>query len=246
MSEHSVSFSGGNRPQVAPAPEVQDEAPDAGQTTSLVVAQGGLGKVTGEVNRRDILIPSLKIAQGVGGLSETFTPGNIVLNNELLLSDGNKPVKLTVLACKKSYIENVEFGGEKQPRRFQTEQEVKDAGLWTEWLNNQKPPVAEVAEALVAVESDTENPLFSYSREADGKTVHYALAVWTLRGVSYSRAAKLIFTAAQFSLRDGLYKGSWVLTTKREKVGKNNIAVPVLKHAGKNDEATQEFLLKLV
>lgn len=244
-NEHSVSFSGGQRP--APAPEVSGEeaAPEA--STSLVVSQASLGKVSGDVSRRDIIIPTLKIAQGVGGLAENFTPGNIVLNNELLLSEGSDPVKLTVLACKKSFIEVVDFGGEKTPRRFNTEQEVKDAGLWTEWINNQKPPVQEVAEALVAIESETENPLFPFSRETeDGKTVHYALALWTMRGVSYSRAAKLIFTAGQFSLRDGLYKGQWTLTTKREKVGKNTIAVPVLKQTGKNDAETQEFLLRLV
>lgn len=243
-TEPNVSFGAGQRPTAAPAPEVDES--DSPAASSLVVQQGTLGKVTGEVNRRDIIIPSLKIVQGVGPLSENFSPGQIVLNNEIAISDGSEPVTLTVLAIKKSYIENVEYGSEQQPRRFATEAEVKEAGLWTEWINNQKPPAAEVAEALVAVESKEENPLYPFSRETADGVVHYSLAVWTLRGVSYSRAAKVIFTAAQFSLREGLYKGSWSLSTKREKIGKNVIAVPVLKRAGNNDQETQEFLLQLV
>jgi hypothetical protein len=43
-------------------------------------------------------------------------------------------------------------------------------------------------------------------------------------------------TAAAYNLKTGLEFGNWVLTSKRETMGKNKVFVPVLKTGGRNSD----------
>lgn len=204
-----------------------------------------VGKVQGYIDRSDINIPSLKIVNGAGPVSENFDKGAIVLSGESQLSDGKTPIKLTVIAFRKFYIEKLnsdDYDEGKRPRRFDTPEQVREAGGHLEWINDEPPPFQSAADATVVVESDTENPLFPF--EQNGK--HYALAVWEIRGSAYTRAGKTIATAGAYSLRDGLQNGSWTLATKLEKLGKYTVAVPVLKAGPKNDAATAAFFVSLL
>ena len=168
--------------------------------------------VEGEITGDDIVIPRFHQVQSVGPLSEKFAPGSLVFNKEVVLSDGTTPVHLTVLRIKKRYIEATEYGSDTIARVFDTLDEVKQAGGWIEWRDNERPPFSPMLQTLVLI----------------------------------TRAGKAIITASQFALRDGLHKGSWLLSSKREKIGMNFVYVPVLRHDSKHPEEFSRFALSLV
>jgi hypothetical protein len=197
----------------------------------------------GEFLPQDFVLPRLNLVQSVGPLSETFQPGAYVYNKEVTLSDGTQPVALTVLRIRKQYQEHVPYGGEEMPRVFDTLEEVRAAGGWIDWRDNQRPPFSPILNALVLVRSPfPEHPMFPHRfGEAD-----YGLALWTLRSTAFTRAGKTIITASQFALRDGLHLGEWTLTSRREKLGMNFVHVPVLRHAARHNEEFAAFALSLV
>lgn len=198
--------------------------------------------VEGEFLSEDYVIPKLHLVQAVGPLSEKFTPGQYVYNKEQVLSDGTEPINITVLRIKKQYQENLAYGGDELPRIFDTLDDVRRAGGWIDWRNNERPPFSPILHALVLIRSFEESPLFPY--EFAGAS--YGLALWTLRGVSFTRAGKTIITASQFALKDGLHTGSWALTSRREKVGMNFIHVPNLRHEARHTAEFASFALGLL
>lgn len=216
--------------------------PEHDEETSTQLAIPGK-PVEGEFLSEDFVIPKLHLVQAVGPLSERFTPGQFVYNKEQVISDGATPVNLTVLRIKKQYQENLPYGGDQLPRMFDTLEEVKTAGGWIDWRNNERPPFSPILHALALIRSPfEESPLFPY--EFAGAA--YGLALWTLRGVGFTRAGKTIITASQFALKDGLHTGSWALTSKREKIGMNFVHVPNLRHDTKHTAEFTEFALGLL
>jgi hypothetical protein len=228
-----------DQPRAIPAavvpPEPEDESP-----APLAIP---VKPVEGEFLSEDFVIPKLHLVQAVGPLSEKFTPGQFVFNKEQVIGDGSSPVSLTVLRIKKQYQENLAYGGDELPRVFDTLDEVRRAGGWIDWRNNERPPFSPILHALVLIRSPfEENPLFPY--EFAGSA--YGLALWTLRGVGFTRAGKALITASQFALKDGLHTGSWALTSKREKIGMNFVHIPILRHDAKHTDEFTTFALGLL
>ncbi len=239
------SFKKNTGDTVAPATDASAAPSVPNETSVAVISPSQVGKVQGFIDRSDMNIPSLKIVNGAGPVSENFDKGAIVLSGESQLSDGKTPIKLTVIAFRKFYIEKLDsadYDEGKRPRRFDTPEQVREAGGHLEWLNDEPPPFQSAADATVIIESDVEHPLFPFQNGDK----HYALAVWEIRGSAYSRAGKTIATAGAYSLRDGLQFGSWTLASKLEKLGKYTVAVPVLKAGPKNDAETAAFYVSLL
>lgn len=206
-----------------------------------------VGSVSGPIRKSDYKRPTLHIVHNTGSLQENFEPGSLVLNKEVILTTGGddgKPVKITVLAFNKYFMEKLEFGkSEAMPRIFKDEAELSQAGLHTNWVNDTPPPAIEAGDALIAIESDEEGPFFPFG--FGGK--NYALAIWRIQSPSaYNRAGKLIVTAADWNLKDGLHNGSWTLTTRKEKLGKNWVQCPLLKAGPRNTPELAQFFASLI
>jgi len=249
MATTSLKQSGAPKTEAAPENVKTTEIAVAAPTQVAVAPAAApiLGRVTGEWSNRDVTIPSLKISHKVGGLSDLFDPGSLVLNYKVAISDGTVPIKLTALTLDKSFVENVEFGGEKVARTFKTMEEVRAAGLHTEWIDGEKPPASEMATSIVVIEAPegaSEEVLAEFPFEFNGKS--YAMAEWRMTGSAFTRAGKALNTASKYALREGLHTGFFFLTTEKVKLGKNSVPVPVLKHGGKNSPEFQAFLTDLV
>lgn len=211
-------------------------------TTELSTSAPTMGAVVGEIDNSDITIPRLNIVQGVGNLAELFTPGQIVLNQETVLSNGTTPVEITVFSARKQFVENLGFEEEARPKVFDTLDEVHAAGGTINWIGDTRPTYVPVLHANILIKApDGVQGAFPLAYNGE----EYALAVWSLRGVAYGKAGKNILTAAKFGLRDGLFNGKWTLTTKREKFGRNSVFVPVLRNVGRHDADFVKFVTSI-
>ena len=193
-----------------------------------------VGSVDGDVGMADMIVPRFNIVQGVGPLSEHFDSGDIVLDSEIVLAKKESPVSLIVLSIAKSYEESLPYDPSgPRPREFKSEIELREAGLWTEWRDGQPPPVKKKAIAMLLVQQPEGVDSLRFSYKVADKS--YALAIWTMRGTAYNRAAKKIFTEEKLSLKDtGLVGGLWELSTKKEPINGNPVSVPVLRLTGKS------------
>lgn len=238
---------------------IDNEIPAEAQSTAVVpAAKAGTEVVAGdffsneglegEFNKGDLKIPGLNLVQGVGPLSEFFTPGQVIYNGEEVIytppgpnQPVPAPVKITVVKARKFLQEKLPYGSEVMPRRFNTEQEARGAGLYPLWEKNDAPKDAgffqPVLDCQVLIEGDPEKNS-SWPLEFEGKV--YAMARWYIQSVAYNVAAKTILTATQLGgLRNHLFEGYWLLAPKREKVGQNLVWLPRIRWGNKH---TPEFI----
>ena len=211
-------------------------------TTEIAAAPPTMGVVVGDIDSSDINMPRLNIVQGVGSLAELFSPGQVVLNQEIVLSNGANPIELTVLTARKQFVENLAFDADTRPKVFDTLEEVHAAGGSINWIGNMRPSYVPVLHVNVLIKAP-QGVEGTFPIHYNGED--YALAVWTLRGVAYGKAGRNILTAAKFSLKEGLYHGKWMLTTKREKFGRNSVFVPVLRNIGRHEDDFVKFVTSL-
>lgn len=242
----------------ASAPVQHDDDTPRTMPLANIPAAGDNG-VTGNIDNSDITVPSLKIVQAIGPLSENFDGGILVLNGEVPITDepdpsNPTPIELTVIQVRKQFEENLDWPSEERPRVFDTEAEVIANGGHTQWINNQKPPFSPIATMLVCIKApDTEDETilanFPYGFETRNKESkplegRYALALYKTKGASYTRAAKMVFTAATMSdlKAKGLPFGSWAIGARREKINGNMVFVPVLKRTGTHPQEFVDFV----
>lgn len=161
----------------------------------------------------DIVVPRMNLVQKVGDLSNIFNPGEIVLNQTLVIHQpankeknvvGTGPLLITPLGFKKTaYVEKVKGGG-RGAYCLSREEVVRLGGTldYREWKasNGRLKRFEPLATALFLIQRpahipDEHHQVFTH--EIDGQ--FYALAFWSMKGTAYTHAAKHFFTARKIT-----------------------------------------------
>lgn len=225
-----------------------------GETSGNLAAPAGMAGMAGDFSQKDFVIPGLKIVAKTGVLSDEFTPGNIVYNKEIVLSDGKDPVMVIPLSLRKVWVEEVDYDSGIMPRRFEALSEAHAAGFSNEWGSEKRVveqatiiflvPIEEGHASLEAPEhlrpfiekqnnrAGCKEPKFGYTR-----------AMFVCQGSAYNAVAKPLITAG-FSghLRSGLHHGTFALTSHIKNFKTNSWWAPKLVSAGKNSPEMVEWL----
>lgn len=232
-------------PEVAPAATAAVPAPEAQNSTTALATvpppqpparSQGTFCDDENIDPGDLVIPRLNIVQKVGEMSNIHTPGSIVLDGRLVLadapkaSDKSKPVEVIVLGLRpKQYVEKVEGG--LRGNLFNTPEEVVAKGGTLDYTESKalnKPLYQTLVTALCFVAQPEGVDAASFPYEFDGK--RYALSLYSMKGTSYTNAAKPLMTARKIGhLRTTGYRGgAWKLSSQLKKFQTNFAFVPVL------------------
>jgi len=235
---------GAVKPDAKPVPQTAALVP----ATPAHIANPHDSGVQGEVDNSDFVIPSFKLVQSIGPMSENFEPGAWVVNGEVPVTEpddkakvAETPLVLGFIKAKKMYRENVDYEGEERARYLDTMEQVRAVGGHLDWIDNQRPPFSPCAQCLVVVKAPEGLPdealvafpfIFESKDKADKPFVgNWALCLYEAKSTQYTRVGKPLFTACELGdlRRKGLNAGCWALGSKREKLGKNLVWVPVFK-----------------
>lgn len=224
----------------------------------------------------DIILPRLNVVQKVGDLSNLFDGGEIVLNQEISIhtpafihpsdptknNPGTGPLNIAVIGFRpRQFAEKVD-GGKRGILLNREEDVPKNNGTtdWGEWkasIESAKtlgqPPAKRYFERLATCMLFIERPahipdedhlLFPY--DCEGK--YYALALWSMKGASYTAAAKKVFFTQRKigSCRSGYLTHGWTLTTMLKPFGENFAYVPVVKAGPKSSDAFKAFARSII
>lgn len=218
-----------------------------------------------DVQFSDIYLPRVNIVQRVGDLSLVYNPGEIVLNQTLVIHTpanpdkkvvGDPPLNITVIGFKRKQFAEKVVGGA-SGLLVNTEQEVVKHGgtlSYKEWEQSVEAAKTNPAAlrkyfqpfstALLLIERPTalkDEGDIQFPYECEGR--HYALALWGTKGTSYTHATKHFFTQRKIGfLRKGYSVRAWSLTTKTEKFGANFAEIPVVRPGEVNSQAFLDFV----
>jgi len=222
------------------------QRPVDGETVPDVVREPmTYGQIEGDMDMSDLKMPRLDMVHGVGELSKTFNPGDLVYNECLVLAEKGTPIFLSVLSGRKYYRESLPYDPDREemPRLFGSAAEAEAAGLSTSWQDNRPPDVDKVAEFRIVIEAPEglDTSAFPLGIEADGKEYFFAPAVWRVSRTAYGPVARQVFSAAALTLKNCLPAGRWKLNTVREERNGNVITLPVFRQSGRYPDAVVEF-----
>ena len=192
--------------------------------------------ISGDVGAEDLRTPYLSLVGKTGQLADEFQPGSFVYNKETVVSDGSKPLDITVLKAHKYWIEDVPYEEDIQPKTFDHLEEATAQGFSKEYGAESRvmPCLRSVCMIPVPEESDA---MFSF------EGTHYALCLWMLQKTAYTSAAKPVLTAAlKGHLRDGIHLAPWELTSTKKSNGKNTWFAPVVKKKPKHSDNLRSFI----
>lgn len=241
-------------PAAVPAPT---PVPAPAQTQAVAVpnrstALSPVGLVLGDKipDFNDIILPRLNIAQNIGELGATYTPGTVLFNQSTVLyvpafvhpkdpsqnTPASKPFNMICLGFRPTrYVEKIEGGG--RGMIVNTEADVRAANGtldYQEWQLKKAQGIKRfeaLAEALIAIERPEtcadDDSVFVYP-VGDKK---YALALWGMKGTSYTEAAKKVFFTNRSvgCLREGYPTRVFAMSTRWKTFGASNGAwIPVL------------------
>lgn len=212
----------------------------------------------------DCILPRINIVQKVGDLSNIFGGGEIVLNQSVVIHTPADPVKkivgtpplvFTILGFRPRQFPEKVAGG-KMGILANSEADVVRHGGTLDYKEHKASLGVEgvkplklfqrLATAVILIErpahlaeTDKDNILFPY--ECAGK--FYALALWGMKGIAYTGAAKVIFTARKLGhLRHGYCKQAYTLTSELKEYEGNFAYKPVLGVGPKTSPEFEAFI----
>lgn len=205
------------------------------------------------ISASDLKLPRFNIVQKVGELSNIHTPGAIVLDGSLTLADAPKqnaessPVRFLVVGLQpKKLVEKVEGG--LRGNVFDTDQQVVAAGGtldYNEAKATQKPLYQTLITGLILIEKPANLDPNSFPLDLDGK--QYCLALYSMKGTSYTNAAKHILTARKMgACKEGFRFGWWTMTSKLKAYGQNFSYIPVVRPQEKSTPELRAYLTELL
>lgn len=233
----------------SPFAEAEDNnnAGDQSQETAVATATEDTALATPtpsfalDITQADLRLPTMKVVAKVGPLSEQFSPGEIVVDGDEVISDGDQPVDFTVLNARKKYIEYTVYGSDQMPRILWSSEDVKAAGGTTEWTDGPDGRVRPSYDPALEMTALVRNPKgeasahFPFEFAGD----HYAVVMYELTRTAYRRAAHKVLTAYSLHLKQDFLRGSFELTTQTATIGGNKVIVPELRYGPLH---TDEFI----
>jgi len=213
---------------------------------------------------QDVILPRVNLVHDVGGLKDTFSPGEIVFDQRTVLfsppnakakTEATPPVNITVLGIiSKRFSEKIEggVGG----MIVKTEAAVRENGGtldYNEWKLKKASGMKRfehLNDMLVAIRRPEhvkdDDTVFTF---AVGPA-KYALGVWAVKGSAYTHAYKRVLAHARIFgvLRTGYPSHSFSLTTRLETTPgvANPYWVPVLVPATKSTPEFLEFVMAIL
>lgn len=197
---------------------------------------------------KDIILPRIGIVQGMSQMKDSFAQGAIVFDQKLELfrlpiiekatgnvkTPGTKPVEITIVGFRPTrFVEKVQGGGRGQ--LVNTEAEVRANGGtldYNEWVLKRDSGMKRfetLAEAFILIKrpegAADDGSVFTFRVGADS----YALALWGMKGSSYTQCAKRVFFTARKMgcLSKGYSTWNYSLSTRTATYDGNTYFVPV-------------------
>jgi len=230
-------------PASAPAPA----ATQTGSQLPAVIPTGGVTRplysddAEENIDASDLVIPYLSIVQKVGEISNLYPGGTILMGSQnsghLQLVDAPKgkdlsaPLNLVVLGTRpKRYVEKVEGGA--RGDMFDNLQDVIACGGTTEYNEAKatgKRLFQTLITALVLIEQPQGTNEASFPFKIEGK--RYAMALYSMKGTSYTNAAKHFLSAKKIGwlMGVGFRGGVWSFQSRLEHRNGNYYYIPVVK-----------------
>jgi hypothetical protein len=229
---------------------IEPKAPAIIPAQSIADESKGL---VGEWTSRDIRHPYLSIVGRNSEVADTIPAGTLVIekSNPVNKVEGKVSTPVTAIALNmlKTYQENIPYDdvmAGATRRTFNSAAEVSAAGGRVSWYKG-AGNFGEVAhiEFLIRVDADyplaEETDAFFHLQDSEGR--RYAHVLYTAASTAYSVVAIPLVSAVKNHLKEtGLKGGLWHLSTQVKTSEKTSWWGPVLKAAGKVDEATAELI----
>lgn len=178
--------------------------------------------VRGDIDSDDLIIPRLALTQKSGNLSDEFPLGSWVLNKSSVVAELGQKFRITPLIADKFYQENVEYGGDQMPRRFDNHYQAEAVGLRTKKdpETGEKPEISKCLDLTVLIRGESESLPPEFNLDFEGES--FALALWSMTSWSaYQNAARWILTARQMRL-PSLHAAEWEVTAEKSQMSNGN------------------------
>jgi hypothetical protein len=211
-----------------------------------------------EVKLSELELPTLKVVSKTGALSDKFPSGSIVVDENLVVSDGKTPVEFTVLGARKKYIEDKPYKPNPQPEDIPkvvySEEEVFALGGTLEWENDPdtgqgiRPSWNEALDLTILLKNpdaeDAASAFFPFEFEDTGDT--YALLEYKLMNTAWRKCAGKFKTAYSMHLRQDWLRGGFEMTTYLGTVGGNAVIIPEVRYGQLNGDEFQNWVRSLL
>lgn len=180
----------------------------------------------GEFTAADRKVPYLAICQKSGKMMDDNPAwlGNFIYDK--LHNLGNK-LNVIFFRCKKSYVEDLPYGSDAFPQKFNTIAESREAGV----------AVQEVGELDCLIEVPLD---FEGAEEIEGKG--YIPARYTVRSTAYGATVRILIKDVNLRLKGVLASGMYTLAVEKKTNGSNSWFAPKLSPNGPTPEAVQNFI----